>query len=78
MSNILEPHPLAVLFPEHPPEEVTELAVIYARRLGFGLWIAGDGSWQLWNYNPTSTADIFPGRPGLRFPFGSTLPQKGG
>jgi ParB-like chromosome segregation protein Spo0J len=26
MSNIFEPHPLASLFPELPPEELTELA----------------------------------------------------
>ena len=26
-------------------------------------WVPGDGTWRLWNYDPTSTADIFPGAP---------------
>jgi hypothetical protein len=26
-------------------------------------WVPGDGSWRLWNYDPKSTRDIFPGGP---------------
>ena len=26
-------------------------------------WVVSDGTWRLWNYDPSSTADIFPGDP---------------
>ena len=26
-------------------------------------WVPSDGSWRLWNYDPSSSSDIFPGRP---------------
>jgi hypothetical protein len=23
-------------------------------------WVAGDGSWRLWSYDPSNTADVLP------------------